>query len=61
MIGIKFNGIDIYCFNVDFLFLISFFLHIMDSAVYETPTHFFGMVHFIMSFTFFLYARYNLS
>ena len=56
MIGIKLNGIDIYHFNVSFLFLVSFFLCIMDCTVLESPTHFFEMVHISSP-----YARHHLS
>ena len=52
MIGIKFNGIDTYHFNVSFLFLVSFLLHIMDCTVLGTSVHLFEMVHLVTSFMF---------
>ena len=48
--GIKFNGIDIYHFNVSFLLLVSFLLNNMDCVALGSSTHFFEMVHLVTSF-----------
>ena len=44
-------GIDSYCFNVSFLFQVSFCLLIIDCAALETSAKFFEMVHLLASFT----------
>ena len=49
-IGIKFNRIDIYCFNVSFLFLVSFFL-LQTSLLWELLYISFND-SFVASFTF---------
>ena len=51
MSGIKFSGMDIYHFNVSFLFLVSFCLHTMDCTALGTSAHFFEMVHLVVYFT----------
>ena len=50
MIGIKFNGIDIYPFDVSFLFLVIFLLYIMDCPALGVSAHLFEVVHLIAFF-----------
>ena len=48
IIGIKINGIDIHCFNVILLFLVSSLLYVVDCTDPCTPAYFSELVHFVV-------------
>ena len=60
-IGIKSNGIYIYCFNVSLFFLFIFFPYVMDCTAFEISAYLFEVVYFVAFLHFFQNARHHLG